>query len=289
MKKLINLSLKFIKNSIHFLFFLLRLAVNHYYRNPIEKKHSGTVAVLANGPSLKEELSNLTLHKSSAETDYIVLNYFAFDDSFFLLKPSHYCLADPMFFQSSVKEADAKRLFQILEQRVDWKINLYIPSHYYKKFIEYSEIKNKNIRIIKINTTRYEGFESLRHFFYKNGLAMPPAQTVANLAIFVCLNSGYQQLNVYGVDHSFFESLCVNDENQLCNKNLHFYSNGQPELKPIIRYDNDQIFKVSEYLNAMMKIFQSHELLAKYSEYLKVEIINCTKSTMIDSYKRGRQ
>lgn len=287
MKKLIKLSLKFIKNSIYFLSFLLRLAVNNCYRNPLEKKYSGTVAVLANGPSLKEDLLRLNKHQNCEEPDYIVLNYFAFDDSFFLLKPSHYCLADPMFFQVNHREADVKRLFEILKEKVDWTIKLYIPSHYYKKFVEYSKIKNENILIIKINTTSYDGFESFRHFFYKKGLAMPEIGTVANLAIFVGLNSGYQQLNLCGVDHTFFDSLCINDRNQLCNKELHFYTNGLSTLKPIKRNDNDDIYKISDYLGMVMKMFRSHDLLAKYSEYLKVEIINCTQSSMIDSYKRG--
>jgi hypothetical protein len=287
MKKSIKKSLKFIKSSIYFLFFLLRLALNNRYRNPLEKKYSGTVAVLANGPSLKDELLRLSKHQDCEEHDYIVLNYFAFDESFFILRPAHYCLADPMFFQKNHRESDAKRLFQILEQRVDWEMKLYIPTHQYKNFVGYSKIKNKNILIIKINTSSYNGFERFRHFFYKKGLAIPAIGTVANLAIFVGLNSGYQQLNLHGVDHTFFESLCVNDKNQLCNKELHFYTDENSTLKPIKRNDNDNIYKMSDYLDTVMKMFQSHDLLAKYSEYLKVEIINCTKSSMIDSYKRG--
>lgn len=288
MKILVKQSLLFIKNSVYFISFLLRLVRINHYRNPLEKKQSGTVAVLANGPSLKDALHHFTEQNRLKYTDYIVLNNFAFDESFFIFKPGHYCLADHMFFQQTHREINVKKLFFILEQKVDWKMKLYIPSHNYKKFIEYSGIKNKNIQIIKVNTTLYEGFERLRFFFYRKGLAMPKVQTVANLSIFVGLNSGYQQLDLYGVDHTFFDSICVNDKNQLCNKELHFYTDGQGVLKPIRRNDNDEIFQVSDYLVSIMNMFKSHDLLAKYSKYLNVKIINCTKISMIDSYERKK-
>ena len=47
---------------------------------------------------------------------------------------------------------------------------------------------------------------------------MPLAQTVANMVIYVGTNSGYQQIGLYGVDHTFFDSMCVDGNNRLCNK-----------------------------------------------------------------------
>ena len=194
-----------------------------------------------------------------------------------------------MFFQKSHREVVCKKVLLILEEKVDWVMKLYIPSHMYKQFIEYSGVKNKNILITRVNTTSYEGYDSLRHFFYKQGLAMPRIQTVANLSIFIALNCGYQKLELYGMEHTFFDSLCVNDENELCTKELHFYSGGDESvLKPIKRNDNDEIFKVADYLEAIMNMFKSHDLLAEYSKYLNSEILNCTKPSMIDSYERKK-
>ena len=91
------------------------------------------------------------------------------------------------------------------------------------------------------------------------------------------------------MEHTFFDSLCVNDENELCTKELHFYSGGDESvLKPIKRNDNDEIFKVADYLEAIMNMFKSHDLLAEYSKYLNSEILNCTKPSMIDSYERKK-
>jgi len=276
----------FIMDGFYFLSFLFRLLTMKFYKTPLINKYSGVVAVLANGPSLKAQMADLVGSSQHKYNDYVVLNYFAVDENFFLIKPRHYCLADPMFFQLSHKEVDAKNLFSILESKVDWEMSLYIPAHFYNKFIEYSKIKNKNISVIKVNTTPYKGFESLRCFFYKKGLSAPEVFTVANLAIYIGLNSGYKRLDLYGVDHTFFESLCVNDKNQLCNKELHFYGDVKSTLKPILRNDNGHVFKVSDYLYSIMSMFKSHDILVRYSEYLGVEIINCTKSSMIDSYKK---
>ena len=51
---------------------------------------------------------------------------------------------------------------------------------------------------------------------------MPIAQTVTNMAIFVGINSGYNQVSLYGVDHTFFDSMCVDKNNRLCKRKLIF-------------------------------------------------------------------
>ncbi len=56
---------------------------------------------------------------------------------------------------------------------------------------------------------------------------MPLAQTVANMVIYVGTNSGYQQIGLYGVDHTFFDSMCVDGNNRLCNKKLIFMIMGR--------------------------------------------------------------
>lgn len=275
-----------LRNSIRFISYLRLLSKNKFHKSQINSNYSGTIAVLANGPSLKNELPRLNNDDEFRNIDYIVLNFMAFEESFFKIKPKHYCLADPMYFHDTHKKDDVKRLYDIMENKIDWDINIYVPYTKYKNFIQYSGLKNSRINIIKINTAEYQGYESLRNCIYKKGLGMPSLQTVANLAIYVALNSGYSEVRLYGVDHSFFESLCVNEMNQLCNKDAHFYNDDSILLKPIIKTYNDKPIKVSEYLEETTIIFKSHDLLASYAKYLNVRIINCTKDSMIDSYER---
>jgi hypothetical protein len=267
---------------------LLNLVRYTSLSNPFKKKYSGTVAVLANGPSLKEIIPRLAVDDEFKNSDFIVMNFFAFDDVFFKIKPKHYCLADPIFLQDAYnnKKEEVFELFRILQERVDWNLTIYVPSYSLKSHLSYSRLTNPLIKHVPINAMNYSGYENFRFFFYKNGLALPRIQSVAIMAVYVALNSGYSRIDLYGVDHSFFDSLCVNDNNQLCNRSRHFYDDSQEELlKPIMRCD-DLIYKVSDYICDISYIFRSHDLLSAYAQFLHASVVNCTKGSMIDSYER---
>lgn len=285
MKKTIKKALYFVSKSCDFLKFTAKVVLQGSYKNKIEKEFLGTVAVLANGPSLKEVLPKLTTSEEFANLDFIVLNFFAFEETFYKIKPQHYCLADPMFFADSLKTKEIRKMYDLLESKVDWSMFLYIPALNFKNFLTYSKITNPKIKVVKLSTNDYYGFEKFRNYFYKIGFAMPSPHTVANMAIYVGLNSGYKELRLYGVDHTFFHSLVVNEANELCHKQEHFY-NSTPKLEPIIRNHDGFQYHMSEYLKDLAFLFRSHDLLEQYSEFLKVNILNFTKNSLIDSYDR---
>jgi hypothetical protein len=284
-KYVIKSILRFCKNTIGFIYFLLLLVLKKSFSNPLKKKYSGMIAVLANGPSLKEVIPNLTVNDEFKNIDFIVMNFFAFDDIFFKIKPKHYCFVDPMFFEANHRINEVRELFAVLQNNVDWKMNIYISKVMYRKFMTLSGITNEKITIVKMNAANYTGYEYLRNFFYKNGLSIPPMSSVAILAIYVSLNSGYSTIKLYGVDHNFFDTICINEKGELCGKETHFYDNGGIVLKPMLRSDNSNVWKVSDFLLEKCVLFKSHDLLANYAQYLHVHIFNCTKVSMIDSYK----
>lgn len=287
MNLLVKRCLRFFKQTVHFLLFVLRLVYHGNLSNPFKVQYKGTVAMLANGPSLKDVIARIQSDEEFHNVDFIVLNYFAFEDCFFSIKPKHYCLADPMFFKESFRKKDAMLLFSILQERVDWKMNIYIPSTEQNRFKAFSHLSNPNIRIIPLSTVEYNGYESLRCIFYRKGLSMPRPQTVANMAIYVGINSGYSRVNLYGVEHTFLDSLCVNDKNQLCNRDKHFYDKVEAPLRPILKTDSlTEVWKISDYLMAIAWMFKSHDLLSNYARYREVRIVNCTSGSMIDSYER---
>lgn len=287
MKSFIKSTLRFLKKSMDFLLFLLIQCYRRGYTNPFKKAaYTGTVAMLANGPSLREVIARVETDVEFQHVDFIVLNYFAFEDVFFRIKPKHYCLADPMFFGDSHRKADALRLFSILQEQVEWDLNIYVPKACLKSFYSFSHLTNPHLHIVALNTEEYRGYESLRFKFYQKGMSMPRIQTVANMAIFVGINSGYSRINLYGVEHTFLDSLCVNDKNQLCNRDKHFYDKEEAQLKPILRSDSGEIWKISDYLVSIAGMFKSHDLLAAYANYKGVLIMNCTKDSMIDAYER---
>ena len=100
--------MKFIKNTIEFLYFLFNVIKNKNFKNNIKNNYSGTVAVLANGPSLKEVLPTILTDKEFKEVDFVVLNFFAVEKTFFNIKPKHYCFADHMFFKETHRATRTK-------------------------------------------------------------------------------------------------------------------------------------------------------------------------------------
>jgi hypothetical protein len=214
----------------------------------------------------------------------MVMNFFAFDDVFFEIKPKHYCFLDIAFYKESDCISDVQKLFAIMQEKIDWALNIYVSGDYYSKFLKFSGLTNKNINIIGINTVPYRGYLHFRNFFFAKGLSVPPMNNVSIPAIFVSINCGYSTIMLYGVDHNFTDGLFVDENNQPCNKITHFYEKGI--TKPIMSTFLNRVVTISEFFEYSMKIFASHEMLSKYAESLNVNILNCTKDSFIDAYKR---
>lgn len=275
------------RNVAYFLFFLCLFLKNPkslFKRFSYQGKRNKTLTLLANGPSLKELLPRILVDDEFQNTDFIVLNFFAFDEIFNKLKPQHYCLVDPMYFRDTHKIQDVRKLFRILND-VSWNMNIYIPASYEKSFIHFSRLNNPFIHIVPVNCTPYLGDGKIGLKLYKYNLAMNTIGTVANYAIYVGINNGYCMIKLYGVDHTFFTGLTVNKKNELCRIERHFYDDEQ-ELKPILRNADNKVFKISDFLKETTRCFVAHDQLAKYATYVGAEIINCTQCSLIDSYYR---
>ena len=96
-KKEIKSAFSFVKQTVKFVFFLAHLLfqTKGNLKNPLKKVYSGKVAMLANGPSMKNVLPRLTTDEFK-NTDFIVLNFFGSMDIFTQIRPKHFCMADPM-------------------------------------------------------------------------------------------------------------------------------------------------------------------------------------------------
>lgn len=288
MKSKMRKILHWLKELLDFISFLMRVFIRSRYRNVLKlsKSEKKRIAIIATGPSLKEDMDFILDKNYLEQTDFLMLNFSAFDSVFFKLRPQYYCLADPMYFQNTWRDEEVFRFFELLNNRVDWPMTIYIPALNLVRFRHFSHLNNSNIDIRGVNTTEYKGFERFRHFFYRIGLSSPPSQTVTNLAIFVGINAGYKKMDLFGVDHTFLSSLMVNEKNQLCQVYSHSYDKGQADYRVIIRTDDNRIWKVGEYIVACGNMFLSHDLLERYARSVDCHIVNNTKCSMIDSYER---
>lgn len=272
---------------VRFVFYLLR---SRNFSNPIKRKYSGTIAILANGPSLKEVLPYLETENAFKEVDFCAVNFFATNDIFYKVKPKHYFLTDSAFFipdSQPLQEGKIHNLFSVMQDRIDWELNLYVPIRWYQNFIKFRKITNQSIHIIRINCNNFNvysnAFKKLAYFLYTKGLAMPSTYNVSIGAIYASIGMGYKNILLYGVDHTHFLHCFVDANNKLFYRSTHFYDNSE-HLMPVI--SGGKWIGISENLNGASITFKSHEMLAGYADSQKVNVINCTQCSLIDSYVR---
>lgn len=266
------------------------MAVKEDFRNYVARAGRGSamgekVAILGNGPSLAKELPALVAKRD--EYDFMAVNFFAEDEQFEELKPAYYILSDPMFFRATAMQQRVDALYRLLAERVSWPMTLYVQYYNPEKFDYRAALPNDNIRIVPFHTTLYEGFGSVRHWLFKRGLGSANYGTVVQVGEYVALLLGYRRLELYGVDHTLFDGLVVDEQNRLCRRDSHYYDTAPVEPKPIMKKVPAEPYTVAEYLAETAQLFRGHEILRDYAASLGAKIVNCTKCSLIDSYKRG--
>lgn len=257
-----------------------------------EVKRAGTVgerrptmAVLGNGPSLKGELEELLC--DPAARDFMAVNFFAEDERFMVLRPAYYVLSDPMFFRRTSLRGRIEQFYRTLNERVTWPMNLYVQYYNPEHFDYRAHLTNPLIRIVRFHTITYYGFRAVRHWLFNHGLGSGNFGTVVQVGELIALQLGYRRVELYGVDHTLLEGLTVDGENRLCRADRHFYDDDTtPHLKPMMQKVPEVPYTMAVYLQEVADLFRGHELLRDYADSLGAEIVNCTRSSMIDAYRR---
>lgn len=252
-----------------------------------KRKMPMDLTILGNGPSLKKDI-DLALERDNQ--DFAALNYFALTDLFLGVKPRWYFFMDSTFFSDSKKNRridDVIRMYEIFNTLVNWEMTIVIPSHSLNAFKRFSKLSNPHINVLGINAIGAKGTSSFLHWLYKRNWSLPTPQNVTILAIYAGINLGYKNIYLFGVDHSFIQGICVDEENRLCLKWEHFYDN-HIEVKPVVDSSGGSP-SIAEELLTVAITFHSHEDLRSYSDKVGCRIINCTRGSFIDSYIRYSQ
>ena len=274
------------------LLYLIRLIKEGLW-NPYKKIKLDTklVRILANGPSLKEFLSNYDNYKDD-RCEYFVMNDFVNDKLFKVMRPRFYVLSDPMFFFETKRKERGIGVIKSLRDNVNWHMYLFVSIVYKKS--EYLKLlqDNRNIAIVYYHEAgfpQYDGIEKERNYFYSKGFGNGEYGTVVLHAIYVAITLHAEKVELYRVDHSYFTGLCVNEDNIPCYE----YKNSfveDVELKPIeYHYNNKRAYyDMALYVLSIGKIFRGHLYMASYADYMGTSILNCTKGSLIDAYPRNK-
>lgn len=240
------------------------------------------LVILANGPSLNEDLERLRKEDLS-KTDFAMMNLSANSDLFEEFQPKFYCLADHAFFRHVKAIDQIRNFYSNLDRKLTWDMTL-VLAYNVKTVMEFSGLSNPNIRYKRVYALESVGPKRFQEWICKRGHAIPGLGTVTNMAAFVGIQYGYKKIEFCGNDMSFFDGICVDDENHVCLYTRHFYDKA-PEKKPFM-IDDTTYQPLESYVDMVQRMIVSHNRIAKYGKALGVRFINRTRNSMLDCYPR---
>ncbi len=285
---------RFLRNLYETGFYFAVMAFKENFRNYVGRAGTvgapaPTMAVLGNGPALADELPELLAHAADGSRDFLAVNFFAQDERFGELRPAYYVLSDPMFFRDSAERERVAALYRTMNERVTWPMNLYVQYYNPERFDYRAALPNPHIRIVPFHTQMYRGFRTLEFRLFRRGLGSANFGTVVQIGAYIALLLGYKRIELYGVDHTLLEGLCVDDENRLCRADRHYYDGDRTvPARPMFQKVPPRPYTMATYLAEVAELFRGHEVLRDYAATRGAKIVNCTKGSMIDAYERAK-
>jgi hypothetical protein len=254
------------------------------YQNDIQLNKPASI--LGSGPSLKEELMN----NSFSSSDVWVVNDFAISEYYSKIKPKYYIFADPDYWiESSEPNNQREEVFNQITMNTDWDMVILFPNKALRNCSLLNIAKNNlKIKILGFNTFIFKLHNtSITNFNLKYNLTAP-TQNVIAAAIYIAINLGYKRIEIFGADHSWTEDLRVNNKNQVCLIDRHFYDSENQiyYLKPWKKAAANDFFSMYEILKTLSNIFLQYEYLQRYAIENDVTVNNCTPNSFIDSFQK---
>lgn len=266
---------------------LLKVLLHLPYRRKIPAAAAEQCIILGNGPSFKRSLE---LYPGFfLKHPLFAVNSFATTDTYAQLKPAYYVILDPGFWNHSGKHVTDT--LDALRSKTQWPMQLLLPMQA-RHSVHFKELAKSNPQIIitYFNYTVFKGFRSIAKFCFRRNLAMPQCQNVLAASIFLGINAGFKRIYIFGADHSWHETLYVNDENVVCVKHEHFYSEGKKtEYTPFYKgLHIRETFRMDEILYTFAKTFSGYRVLQDYALQRHCKIYNASEVSAIDAFERTK-
>lgn len=237
---------------------------------------SGALYIMGNGPSLRSnfehDLDFLRSHTTMA------VNFAANTDEFTLVRPSYYVLADPHFF-TGISDPNVARLHDALG-RVDWPMTLFVPVSVGASSLP----AGRFLTVERFNFVGAEGFPWLENLVYDRGLGMPRPRNVMIPSIMIGMWLGFRRIFLLGADHSWLQSIWVDDSNRVVTVQPHFYADNEKEKQRV--HSEYAGHRLHDVLESFHIAFRSYHRIARYAAVRGVEIFNATPGSFIDAFPR---
>ncbi len=238
------------------------------------------LAVLGNGPSLNRTLADD--REALGAYDLMAVNFAANAPVFESLRPRYYVLADPFFFSDGTSENLLK--LRRAMSAVDWPMTLLVPRAAAARARDLYGT-NTNITVRAFNAVGVEGFGWFERAAYGSRMAMPRPRNVLIPAIMCGIWLGYTRINIVGADHSWMQSLYVDDRNHVVSVQPHFYSDSESERARV--YAEYEGYRLHDIIRSFYVAFRAYHRIAAYARGLDVRIVNSTPGSYIDAFERG--
>lgn len=231
------------------------------------------IIIMGNGPSLRQTIdSSLPILQHN---DTLAVNFAANTPEFTEIKPRYYVLADPHFFNAENKNVD--RLIESLN-KVDWNMTLFLPRK------ANAPVNNPNIKIERFNMVGIDGATCLRNAAFRHRLAMPRPRNVLIPSIMIAIWLGYKQIYITGADHSWMQTISVNNNNEVVSVQPHFYKDDEKEIKRVnTEYMRYPLHKI---IHSFYTAFKAYHDIEAFAETCGTDIFNSTPESFIDAFRR---
>lgn len=236
-----------------------------------------TLVIMANGPSLARDIAERMPLLQKSPT--MAVNFAANAPEFTALRPDGYILADPHFFSPRGADPNLDRLIDRLSTLVDWPMTLYLPMG------KHLGLNNPNIHTEHFNFLGIEGPEWLTRRAYRAGRGMPRPHNVLVPAIMTAIKAGYRRIAIAGADHTWLQTLSVDDDNRVVTVQPHFYKDNSEEKARVTSVYKD--VRLHDILESFRVAFRSYHGIARFAAAEGVEIINATPGSYIDAFPRA--
>lgn len=238
------------------------------------------LVIMGNGPSLRKVLDDRPEMLSTSAL--MSVNFAANAPEFFELKPEYYVMADGVFFSNDTDNHALMQLYEALG-RVDWPMTLIIPTKY-RHSLPASITDNANIRTASINAVGMEGFGWFRNLAYSSRLGMPRPRNVLIVSIVAGIWLGYTDIYILGADHSWMQTLAVDEQNRVISVQPHFYKDSAAEQKRVNTVYSG--LHLHDIINSFYVAFRSYHHIADWARRRGVNIYNSTPGSYIDAFSR---
>jgi len=265
----------------------IRILLLSKWKVTLPKTDNTSCVILGNGPSFKNMLNQHAPFLDGKELACV--NHFPTTDFYTTLKPKYYITSAPDLWLEDIDQHfmnQSEKLFEAMVAKTDWDLIMFIP-YEARKFQKWQNLiaQNKHITVVYFNNTPVEGWEGFRHWCFKRNWGMPRPHNVMIPSITLTLNMGFNNIFLWGADHSWLSEISVTQDNRVLINQKHFYDHEHSKGKPLDKRGKGER-NLPELLTKLVHAFNGYFILETYSRYRKANIRNATPNSLIDAFER---